>query len=207
MFQYLCLATSSCESFLAIGTSHKTVLIIHPDDFSSVRAFRIPKAPTCITFDNVGFTNVHELSSLQDSRFVIVGDRAGHVCRYSIAAPATVEGHKDITGDFEKLCAKLVISGEMCHFEGEPLMGAISMVLDVAITPDNRHLIVSDRDEKVRIHRYPNVGQLAFASISLPGLRYLCIWTWSCSLRIFYLRISRPYFLCWRGLNHKRMVC
>lgn len=36
-------------------------------------------------------------------------------------------------------------------------MGAISMVLDIAISPNNKLLAIADRDEKIRIHRYPKV--------------------------------------------------
>lgn len=49
-------------------------------------------------------------------------------------------------------------------------MGAISMVLDVAVS--SKYLVVADRDEKVRIHRYPKVSPLVGAfSRLLLGLR------------------------------------
>uniref|UniRef100_A0A8R1HJ27 Uncharacterized protein n=1 Tax=Caenorhabditis japonica TaxID=281687 RepID=A0A8R1HJ27_CAEJA len=60
--------------------------------------------------------------------YVSVGDRAGDVHRFS------------------------VIHGKI--FE---LAGAISMILDIAFTPDGKRIVVCDRDEKVRVMRYPQV--------------------------------------------------
>ncbi|CAD6188542.1 unnamed protein product [Caenorhabditis auriculariae] len=57
---------------------------------------------------------------------IVVGDRAGDVYRYRL--------------DFAKL---------------EEISGSVSMALDVLISTDGRWLITADRDEKVRISRYP----------------------------------------------------
>ncbi|VDN22552.1 unnamed protein product [Cylicostephanus goldi] len=47
------------------------------------------------------------------------------------------------------------MNGEECDCEGEPLTSTISMVLDVTITNDGRFLLSADRDEKIRVSRYP----------------------------------------------------
>ncbi|VDO42549.1 unnamed protein product [Haemonchus placei] len=144
---------SRCKSLLAVATSAKTVLILNLPSLKVQRCFRIPKAPTSITFD-------------QNDSHVVVGDRAGHVCRYTVATTST-SGYTDMNGDW-------------CSCEGGPLLGTISMVLDVAISEDGRYLLVADRDEKVRISRYPQayaiqsfcLGHSAYVStIALHGGR------------------------------------
>ncbi|KHJ93285.1 hypothetical protein OESDEN_06806 [Oesophagostomum dentatum] len=92
------------------------------------RGFRIPKAPTSITFD-------------QDNSHIIVGDRAGNVCRYTVEENEK-SGYVDM-------------NGEDSPYEGEPLSSAITMVLDVAVSEDGRFLLAADRDEKIRVSRYP----------------------------------------------------
>ncbi|KAK5974221.1 tRNA (guanine-N(7)-)-methyltransferase non-catalytic subunit [Trichostrongylus colubriformis] len=148
--QILASAVSSSGSLLAIATSAKTVLIFDLPTLSLRRGFRIPKAPTSMTFD-------------VDMTHVLVGDRAGHVCRYTVAAP--------------NKCGYVDINGEASQFEGEALSGAISMVLDVAISSDGRYLLVADRDEKIRVSRYPEayviqsfcLGHSAYVSSVVPS--------------------------------------
>jgi len=72
--------------------------------------------------------------------FVLVADRAGNVTRYS------VEGH-----------------GEE---EGELLLGHLSMLLAMRLSPDGRHLVTADRDEKVRISRYPQTYLIEHYSLA-----------------------------------------
>ncbi|KAK6015988.1 hypothetical protein OSTOST_18533 [Ostertagia ostertagi] len=123
-------ANIQCGSLLGVATSAKTVLIFELPTLSLRRGFRIPKAPTSITFD-------------RDTSYVVVGDRAGHVCRYAVV-PTNECGYTDITG-------------EASSYEGEPLSGTISMVLDVAMSNNGRYMFVADRDEKIRVSRYPEV--------------------------------------------------
>ncbi|KAK6024014.1 WD domain, G-beta repeat protein [Ostertagia ostertagi] len=78
---------------------------------------------------------------IRDTSYVVVGDRAGHVCRYAVV-PTNECGYTDITG-------------EASSYEGEPLSGTISMVLDVAMSNNGRYMFVADRDEKIRVSRYP----------------------------------------------------
>ena len=40
--------------------------------------------------------------------------------------------------------------------KGKLLMGHLSMILDLKLSPDQKFLISSDRDEKIRISKYPN---------------------------------------------------
>ncbi|VDP03441.1 unnamed protein product [Heligmosomoides polygyrus] len=127
-FQILCSKVSNCSSLLAVATSAKTVLLLDLPSLSFRRGFRIPKAPTSLVFD-------------RDNTHVVVGDRAGHVCRYTVGA-AEKFGYTDM-------------NGITSLHEGEPLSSAITMVLDVALSEDGKFLLIADRDEKIRVSRYP----------------------------------------------------
>ncbi|XP_074660579.1 tRNA (guanine-N(7)-)-methyltransferase non-catalytic subunit wdr4-like [Tubulanus polymorphus] len=61
--------------------------------------------------------------------FVLCADKSGDVYRYPVREP-------EKTGDL--------------------LLGHLSMVLDVVISPNDEFILTCDRDEKIRISRYPN---------------------------------------------------
>lgn len=42
------------------------------------------------------------------------------------------------------------------YLEGELLLGHLSMLLDVLVTPCNKYIVTCDRDEKIRVSHYPN---------------------------------------------------
>uniref|UniRef100_A0A1I7U3H2 tRNA (guanine-N(7)-)-methyltransferase non-catalytic subunit n=1 Tax=Caenorhabditis tropicalis TaxID=1561998 RepID=A0A1I7U3H2_9PELO len=123
----LCIAhsnflTSHGRRMVAVGTNekqihvfeyfvdHNGVLVKCEHIVTSV----VPKAPTALTFD-------------REDAYVVVGDRAGDIHRFSVLNGSAIE-----------------------------MAGAISMVLDVAFTPDGKRLLMADRDEKVRAIRYPS---------------------------------------------------
>uniref|UniRef100_A0A1I7ZSX9 tRNA (guanine-N(7)-)-methyltransferase non-catalytic subunit n=1 Tax=Steinernema glaseri TaxID=37863 RepID=A0A1I7ZSX9_9BILA len=92
---------------------------------------RLPKAPTAVTFDN-------------DEKHVIVSDRAGNVNRFELEKKEYAEGTKwqDINGEEQDMPL-------------DPLLGHISIILDMCLSPDGKFLLTGDRDEKLRIARYP----------------------------------------------------
>ncbi|PIC38168.1 hypothetical protein B9Z55_010269 [Caenorhabditis nigoni] len=63
----------------------------------------------------------------REDAYVVVGDRSGDVHRFSVLNGSAIE-----------------------------MAGAISMILDVAFSPDGKRLLMADRDEKVRAMRYPS---------------------------------------------------
>ncbi|KJH50285.1 WD domain, G-beta repeat protein [Dictyocaulus viviparus] len=126
--QILCSSVSNDESMVAIGTSEKALVLLTTNELKVLKSVKIPKAPTSVVFD-------------KDDSHIIVGDRAGHVCRYAVCESRNL-GYTDM-------------NGEECSYEGEPLTGAISMILDVAVSNDGNFLFAADRDEKIRVSRYP----------------------------------------------------
>lgn len=64
-------------------------------------------------------------------RTVIVGDKSGDVYRYTLA-------------------------DENRNSDPQPLLGHLSMVLDVAMAYDDSFIVSADRDEKIRVSFYPN---------------------------------------------------
>lgn len=63
------------------------------------------------------------------SDYVILTDKTGDVYSYAITNPSE---------------------------KGKFLLGHVSVILDVLVTPDEKFLITCDRDEKIRVSHYPN---------------------------------------------------
>ncbi|GMT20535.1 hypothetical protein PFISCL1PPCAC_11832 [Pristionchus fissidentatus] len=132
-FQIQATAFANNDKTVAVATSAKTVVIFNVQDgvLSEHRSFRIPKTPTALVFDRADAA-------------IIVADRAGVVRKYSVDAAAK-ENKEHIDED----------DTDETDFEGDFVCSAISMMLDVQFSDDGRYLLVTDRDEKLRIHRYP----------------------------------------------------
>lgn len=90
--------------------------------------------------------------------YILVADKSGDVFSFSVTNPQE---------------------------EGRLELGHLSMLLDLAVTPDGRHIITCDRDEKIRVSLWeaPHVisafclGHTEFVSqlLALPGSDYLLL--------------------------------
>ncbi|KDR13295.1 tRNA (guanine-N(7)-)-methyltransferase non-catalytic subunit WDR4 [Zootermopsis nevadensis] len=47
-------------------------------------------------------------------------------------------------------------SAEKPYEDGQLLLGHLSMLLDILVSPDEKYIITCDRDEKIRVSQYPN---------------------------------------------------
>ncbi|KAF0297075.1 tRNA (guanine-N(7)-)-methyltransferase non-catalytic subunit wdr4 [Amphibalanus amphitrite] len=74
------------------------------------------------------------LTFSRDEQALLVADKSGDVYKCQLGEPET---------------------------KPQLILGHICMVLDMCVTGDGRHLLTSDRDEKVRVTRYPNTWSIA----------------------------------------------
>ncbi|XP_043189010.1 tRNA (guanine-N(7)-)-methyltransferase non-catalytic subunit wdr4-like [Amphibalanus amphitrite] len=74
------------------------------------------------------------LTFSRDEQALLVADKSGDVYKCQLGEPET---------------------------KPQLILGHICMVLDMCVTGDGHHLLTSDRDEKVRVTRYPNTWSIA----------------------------------------------
>uniref|UniRef100_A0A915Q4M6 WD repeat-containing protein 4 homolog n=1 Tax=Setaria digitata TaxID=48799 RepID=A0A915Q4M6_9BILA len=152
--QILASAPNVNGTLFAVATTSKQCFLYNIlNDWTELRpALRLSKAPTAVIFD------VH-------NKFVILSDRAGNVHRYSLDQKSSVKKENNsIDGE--------VSDGD----EGELLLGHVSMVLDINMSDDGRFLITVDRDEKIRISRYPECYVIHRFCLGHSGDGSLRIW-------------------------------
>ncbi|KAL7641413.1 UNVERIFIED_CONTAM: hypothetical protein RMT77_008553 [Armadillidium vulgare] len=82
-----------------------------------------------------------------DSSAIVVADKTGDVYLYPISGTDKVL--KGITSYAQD-------SNIDVEPGPEPLLGHLSMLLDLVLTDDGKYLITCDRDEKIRVSSYPN---------------------------------------------------
>uniref|UniRef100_A0A2K6WHK4 tRNA (guanine-N(7)-)-methyltransferase non-catalytic subunit n=1 Tax=Onchocerca volvulus TaxID=6282 RepID=A0A2K6WHK4_ONCVO len=130
--QILTSALSVDGTLFAVATTSKQCFLYNVlNDWIEIRPpLQLPKAPTAVIF---------EISK----KFVILSDRSGNVRRYNLDEKNSKRSNSSGLADDEE------------NSEGELLLGHISMVLDIDISSDQKFLISVDRDEKIRISRYP----------------------------------------------------
>ncbi|TKR77372.1 hypothetical protein L596_018360 [Steinernema carpocapsae] len=133
--QILGLAFSPSGNYICCLTSAKVALVfsVQENFYLHCQPIRLPKAPTAVVFDN-------------KEENIIVSDRAGNVNRFEVKRqPVTYpEGKKWMD-----------INGEEYNIPFHALLGHMSMVLDMCLSEDNQFILTADRDEKLRVSRYP----------------------------------------------------
>ncbi|KAI8378208.1 WD40-repeat-containing domain protein [Choanephora cucurbitarum] len=82
------------------------------------------------------YKRINALQFNNDSTQIVVADKFGDVYCHPIK-----ETVKEDKKDDEKL---------------KPIVGHVSMVTDMLLTPDEKYVVTSDRDEHIRVSRFPN---------------------------------------------------
>ncbi|KAJ2717331.1 hypothetical protein H4R19_000083 [Coemansia spiralis] len=122
-------AFSRDGALFAACTDEKAVTVYRTDDWAVVRRHEPEKRTNAIAFDPSG-------------AFLLTADKFGDVYRVPMAAPSPQADMDNAAGAMAK---------------PEPLLGHVSILCDVAVSYGARPFVLTcDRDEKLRISRYPN---------------------------------------------------
>ncbi|KAJ1927393.1 hypothetical protein IWQ60_002980 [Tieghemiomyces parasiticus] len=140
-----------------------------------------------------GFCTLRRCNSLaftRDSTCLLAADKFGDVYRYRLAdlvdaAPADGGPIHDTLDD-------------------ELIMGHVSMILDMAVTPGDGYVVTGDRDEKIRISQYPNCYTIqAFALAHTAFVSALAVPGWAAGPPLLLSGGGDGRFIVWdyvRGL-------
>jgi len=126
----------------AVSSDGKHVAVC--DDHKTLSLWRVEEGQT--TFSLVNQYNLstrsdHVLFTQNPSPAIIVADKSGDVKRF----PLTIPKEDSETPQTDE-------NGG----EGEIILGHLSMLLGVQITPCGKFILTADRDEKLRVSCYPN---------------------------------------------------
>ncbi|KAK9237949.1 hypothetical protein V1525DRAFT_375984 [Lipomyces kononenkoae] len=177
--------TLSCspDGKYVVGSTdeQKSLVVLNADDLTVVNIRKFPKRPSAIDITS-------------DSSTVLLGDKFGDVYAVPIRDVTYVP-----TAGLSKISQ---VSESESGGELDPILGHVSMLVDLLITEDQnglRHIISSDRDEHIRVTKYPEsflierfclgheqyVSQLLIPSwcpntlISGGGDDFLAHWDWT----------------------------
>ncbi|XP_068220075.1 tRNA (guanine-N(7)-)-methyltransferase non-catalytic subunit wdr4 [Palaemon carinicauda] len=126
------------EKYLAVACESKVVTVWCTQTWTLQFTHSLVKRPVSIDITS-------------DSMTLLVADKTGDVYHFPLKEDSSVKEMSecaDSNGTEEKITDSKV--------ESEVLLGHLSMLLDVAVTKDQKYVITCDRDEKIRISHYPN---------------------------------------------------
>uniref|UniRef100_A0A0N5C298 WD_REPEATS_REGION domain-containing protein n=1 Tax=Strongyloides papillosus TaxID=174720 RepID=A0A0N5C298_STREA len=163
----LCANISKNGDKMCLATANKVGYIYEKDSNGTFKEYSkrphlfVLKASTVI-----GFSNSEE--------HLLIADRHGTLTRYGLTDEAIEK---------EKEAKKISVFGEPNELGGEGLVGHISMILDFDINANDTLIFTGDRDEKIKVCRYPDsyviermlLGHQGYIStvISLPNNKLL----------------------------------
>ncbi|KAF9097176.1 tRNA (guanine-N(7)-)-methyltransferase non-catalytic subunit trm82 [Mortierella sp. AD031] len=128
------MAFSPDGAFLATAADDKVMKIWDTESWKVLGTRTLVRRSNALHFNNSG-------------SHVVTADKFGDIYNMvrdipDVVAPVkTAETSEDAEGDED---------------EGEqPILGHVSMATDLVLTPDNKYVITSDRDEHIRVSQYP----------------------------------------------------
>ncbi|KZP01540.1 hypothetical protein CALVIDRAFT_9711 [Calocera viscosa TUFC12733] len=119
------LAVDDGGEHVVTAADNKKLVVRQREGLRLLSTRELPKRATSITF--------------ADSATLIVADKFGDVFRYPLHPPAPAEAS----------------TSEKPTQEGELLLGHVSIITALQLSPDGKHIITGDRDEHIRVSRYP----------------------------------------------------
>lgn len=134
----LSIKLSPDEKYLAVACESKVVTVWCTQTWTLQFTHNLVKRPVSIDIT-------------ADSTTLLVADKTGDVYHFPLKEDTTqkdVSESADKNGDEDKLTDN--------KMDSEALLGHLSMLLDVAVTKDQKYVITCDRDEKIRVSHYPN---------------------------------------------------
>ncbi|CAL1547481.1 unnamed protein product [Lymnaea stagnalis] len=141
-------AESPCSqnSILACAISPDGHLAAVCDDMKYLHLYRVDDAGCRLESSRRVSRRCTRVTFTKDSRDVIVADKSGDVYKFPVQGPQnTITGIEDSSIEDDETCAW-----------GTLLLGHLSMLLDVLLVDNDSLVLTSDRDEKIRISRYPD---------------------------------------------------
>ncbi|NXL65263.1 WDR4 methyltransferase, partial [Chordeiles acutipennis] len=108
---------------LAFAFSPSGDYFVLTDDSKHLILFRTKPSWECVSIRSVNRRCTSIVITAAEDK-ILVADKSGDVCSYSITEPQA---------------------------EGKFQLGHLSLVLDVALSPDDRYILTADRDEKIRV--------------------------------------------------------
>ncbi|KAF8967637.1 WD40-repeat-containing domain protein [Flammula alnicola] len=167
-----CAAVDSKFMYLVTSGEDKMLKLWELDGLKLLSVRELPKKPTAVAFT-------------ADAQTILVSDKFGDIFRQVVHSRLSIS-HKDAISSHENP------SG------GQLILGHASPLNAFLLTPDEKYIITADRDEHVRVSRYPDgyniemycLGHLKFVSaihipksdhfslISGGGDPMLKIWDW-----------------------------
>ncbi|KAK7080608.1 hypothetical protein SK128_026138 [Halocaridina rubra] len=138
-FKGVCIRLSDDKKYLAVACESKVVLIWSTDTWMLQHTHNLVKRPMSIDITS-------------DSAVLLVADKTGDVYHFPLRGNNSSEGNANSENGNN---TETDIFREM-KSEPQPLLGHLSMLLDLVVTKDKKYIITSDRDEKIRVSHYPN---------------------------------------------------
>ncbi|KAG7163583.1 tRNA (guanine-N(7)-)-methyltransferase non-catalytic subunit WDR4-like [Homarus americanus] len=134
--QIMSVRISQDGQYLAVACETKVVTVWCTKTWTLLYTHSLVKRPMAIAITS-------------DSATLLVADKSGDVyhlplkgCKPDYDQASLSEQKNDEEGNTK--------------MEEKPLLGHLSMLLDLAITEDSKYIITCDRDEKIRISHFPN---------------------------------------------------
>ncbi|XP_045600347.1 tRNA (guanine-N(7)-)-methyltransferase non-catalytic subunit WDR4 [Procambarus clarkii] len=138
--QIMSVRASPDGHYLAVASETKAVTVWCTRTWALLYTHDLVKRPMAIVITS-------------DSSTLLVADKSGDVYNFPLKGCQPQDDQPSLSkqkGNKEERMKTLV------KVTPKPLLGHLSMLLDLTITEDSKYIITCDRDEKIRVSHYPN---------------------------------------------------